>query len=191
MRDDVTIPACPGWTVRDLLAHMVDNALGALRQASVAPPEKPTEDASAARLLDTWLRLGEGLHVHLHANDGERGPALLVMDGFTHEVDLRHAVGAPVPAEHVTQRRSLGLPAAGFGESVRLPSVRVVCHGVEWVCGTGAPAVTLAGPRHDVHRAPAGRRSHARIAALDRNGDPAQWLPAFTWGPSTPARPAG
>ncbi|MEV8441816.1 maleylpyruvate isomerase family mycothiol-dependent enzyme [Actinosynnema sp. NPDC051121] len=193
-RADVRVPACPGWTVRDVVAHMVDNVLTALSQASVAPPEVPAADASPAQLLGTWLRLGRGLDVHLHANDGERGPALLVMDAFTHEIDLRYAIGAPVPAEHVAYRRALGLLTAGFGESVRghdLPSVRVVCDGAEWVCGPGAPAVTLVGSRHDVHRALAGRRSHAQIAAMGWSDDPTRWLPAFTWGPFTPPAAPG
>jgi uncharacterized protein (TIGR03083 family) len=193
-RADVRLPACPEWTIRDVVAHMVDNVLTALRQASVAPPEVPAADASPRQLLDAWLRLGEGLDVHLHANDGERGPAVLVMDAFTHEVDLRYAIGAPVPAEHVAYRRSLGLLTAGFGESVRahgLPSVRVLCDGAEWVCGTGAPAVTLAASRHDAHRALAGRRSHAQLTAMDWSDDPRRWLPAFTWGPFTPPAEPG
>lgn len=191
---DARVPACPEWTVRDLVAHLVDNTVGAFRRASVEPPEVPAADASVEQLLDAWLRLGEGVDVHLRARDGERGPSLLVMDAFTHEIDLRYAVGASVPAEHVAYPRALGLLTGGFGESVRrhgLPSVRVVCDGAEWVCGPGEPAVTLTASRHDLHRALTGRRSHEQITALGWSGDPSRWLPAFTWGPFAPPTEPG
>jgi hypothetical protein len=36
-------------------------------------------------------------------------------------------------------------------------------------------------------RALTGRRSLGQVQALDWTGDPAQYLPAFTWGPFRPA----
>jgi uncharacterized protein (TIGR03083 family) len=191
---DVRVPACPEWTVRDLVAHLLGNTASALGQASDSPPEVPPADAPLARQFEAWQRLGEGVDAFLLARDGERGPTLLVMDAFTHEVDLRYAIGAPVPAEHVAYRRAFGLLTTGFGESVRqrgLPAVRIVCDGAEWVCGPGEPAVTLAGSRHDVHRALAGRRSAEQLAAMDWSDDPTRWLPAFTWGPFAPPAEAG
>lgn len=183
---DLRVPSCPEWTVRDLVAHLVGNTAAVLGDD---PEGMPPADAPLGLLLDVWRRRGEGVEAHLHGRTDDGGTAVLVMDAFTHEVDLCYTVGAPVPTEHVAYEQAFRVLAAGLGQSVRsrgLPALRLVCEGAEWVCGPGEPAVTLAGSRHDVHRALAGRRSRAQLAAMDWSDDPDRWLPAFTWGPFAP-----
>jgi uncharacterized protein (TIGR03083 family) len=185
---DVPVPACPGWSVRDAVSHLVEVSARVLARASGSPAQVPPPGASLAQLLDVWRRLGEGVEAHMRAQNG-RGTGGIVTDSFTHEVDLYYAVGAPVPTEHAAYPRALGVLTRGFGESVRaheLPAVRVVCDGMEWVSGAGEPALTLTAARHDLHRSFTGRRTHGQLAALDWSDDPSRWLPAFRWGPFAP-----
>jgi uncharacterized protein (TIGR03083 family) len=185
---DTPVPACPDWSVRDLVSHLLDTSVMVLGRATGSPPPVPPADAPLADLLDAWRRLGEAVDAGLRARGGGGG-GIMVMDAFTHEVDLYYAVGAPVPTEHVAYHRVLDVVARAFGESVRthgLPALHVACEGLEWVTGTGDPVATLTAARHDLHRSLAGRRTHGQIAALDWSGDPRTWLPAFAWGPFTP-----
>ncbi|MBA9007734.1 hypothetical protein [Thermomonospora cellulosilytica] len=118
---------------------------------------------------------------------------MLVHDAFTHELDLRVAVGAPVPEDHPGYTSVLDLPVRGFFDRMAelgLPDLRIETPGREWASGRSAAAV-LTADRHDLYRSLTGRRTHEQIAALAWSADPTPWLPAFTRGPfRPPTRPA-
>lgn len=54
--DRLPVPACPQWTVTDLLAHLVAVAERVLRRHGADPPEPAPAEVPA--LLDHWDRLG-------------------------------------------------------------------------------------------------------------------------------------
>ncbi|GAA1138994.1 uncharacterized protein (TIGR03083 family) [Kitasatospora gansuensis] len=184
---EVAIPACHGWTVRDLVAHLVDVCRQVTEGIQVLPLRDPDPDneAGVAELLERWAELvellpplTEGLYGHI-----------MTMDALTHELDLRRALGEPVPVDHPAYPASLDLLALGMGLTVAelgLPALRVRSDGQEWLVGPGEPGVTVSGHHHDVFRSLSGRRTLDQIAALSWSGPAARWLPAFTWWPFRP-----
>jgi uncharacterized protein (TIGR03083 family) len=176
------VPACPEWTVRDLVAHLA--GVAALSIGEQASPD----GMDLPELLFTWDQLGPEVDAMLAGHGGQRGN-LLVMDAFTHELDVRYAIGTRLPAEHPAFAGAFEVLAAGFAAAVEdhgLPAVRLSTESTQWMVGPGDPAATVTATRYDIFRSLAGRRTHRQITDLDWDRDSHRWLPAFTWGPFTP-----
>ncbi|KJK59301.1 hypothetical protein UK12_05425 [Saccharothrix sp. ST-888] len=195
---ELPVPACPGWTGRDLVAHLVTVcrlvAGGAVREPAqipglVAEGEQALREASVAELLTEWPQVSGRIEAPAE-QPVARNVRIMTMDAFTHEADLRRALGLPVPADHPAYPDALDLLASGLSASVDghgLPAFRLQAPRADWTIGTGEPVTTLRGSEYDLYRSLAGRRTAGQIAELDWNGTPAEpWLPAFTWGPFTP-----
>lgn len=186
---DLPVPSCPEWTVRGLVGHLVGICSFAIRRMSGwAEAERSSAGMGIGGLLDEWARMGERVEFLLAGRSGRRG-SLMVMDAFTHELDLRFALGAPLPADHPAFSRAFEVLLNGFSAEVaahNLPAVLISVDGQEWQAGTGAPLATLSGDRYDIYRSLAGRRTHEQITQLGWSRDSHRWLPAFTWGPFTP-----
>jgi uncharacterized protein (TIGR03083 family) len=173
------VPSCPEWTGHDLVGHLVEIAARVCERVG-RPVQPPVVGSSVADDLATWELLGARLDPEIAGGGAE----VMVMDAFTHELDLHHAAGTAPSPGHPAFATSLGVLVAGVGGSVRehgLPALRVRAGGREWVAGDGEPAVTVSGPDYDVHRAFAGRRSPDQIRALEWSASPEPWLPAFRW----------
>lgn len=176
------VPACPEWTVRDLVAHLAGNCagmLGAPAPDGAGLADQVTAWSAAARQVESLAQAG-GMNI-----------ARLLMDAFTHELDLREALGLEPPADHPAYPIAFDVVAGGLAWSITargLPALRLATNGMSWDAGPGRPAATVTAPRHDLYRCLTGRRTPAEIAALDWSADPAQWLPAFFWGPFSPPR---
>ncbi|HEU5160204.1 MAG TPA: maleylpyruvate isomerase family mycothiol-dependent enzyme [Streptosporangiaceae bacterium] len=186
------VPACPAWTVRDLVAHLTDNCLRAVRRAkgqepAVEPPPS-VEHTDVGELLAYWEKRAAELDRIVAAGDAEMRD-LLVADAFTHEFDIRYALGAPLPAAHPAFPLVMAFGAEGITQALvahGLPAFRIEVDGGSWVAGTGAPRATVRGHPYDVLRSLSGRRTYAQVAELSWSADPAPWLPALSWGPFTP-----
>ncbi|MFG1645343.1 maleylpyruvate isomerase family mycothiol-dependent enzyme [Amycolatopsis sp. NPDC049252] len=182
------VPACPEWTVTDLLAHLTGIAERVLVRHGGTPPPAPAP-RDVPGLLDRWDAVGEELD-RLLAEAGGRSGEIMVMDAYTHELDLRAALGVAPPDEHLAWAPSFEVLVRGFSGSVAgrgLPPLRVrTTGGSEWTAGHGRATASLTAPAHDLYRALAGRRSPAQLAVLDWSEAPEPWLPAFTWGPFEP-----
>jgi uncharacterized protein (TIGR03083 family) len=166
-------PATPKWSVHDVLAHMVglcDDVLQRRLDGVTTDPWTEAQvvarrDRSGRELLDEWERL---------APDFEAGMAQLppviagqiLFDAFTHEHDIRHA---------------LGVPDARDGEALALVfqwlvdvrtntggrAITFVTEAGPVVAGAGDPVATVRAGRFEVVRASTGRRSASEIAAYD------------------------
>jgi uncharacterized protein (TIGR03083 family) len=188
--EDPVVPACPEWTLRGLVAHLVGVAAMAIGRLSGFPPVQSQSSAGMGipELLEIWQRLGAEAD-RLLADSGGRSGSILVMDAFTHELDVRYAIGAALPEEHAAFAGAFEMLANGFAAAVidhDLPALRLNTGSTQWTVGIGEPAATVTAPRYDLFRSLAGRRSHDQITGMDWDRDSHRWLPAFTWGPFVP-----
>jgi uncharacterized protein (TIGR03083 family) len=183
----VVVRGCPEWTVEDLLGHLVGIAALAIGRISGWVPAA-TGGIDVPNLLSEWDRFGPRVE-ELIAGQGGRCGNLMVMDAFTHELDLRYTLGEELPAEHPAFARAFEVLANGFSASVtahNLPGVRLSDGETQWLAGDSDPAATVTADRYALLRSLAGRRTERQITELDWDRDSHRWLPAFTWGPFTP-----
>ncbi|MFV8048389.1 maleylpyruvate isomerase family mycothiol-dependent enzyme [Mycobacterium sp. 48b] len=173
------VPATPGWTVHDLLAHLVggaaDGASGRLDGAGgarwTARHVAERQQDSVESLLAEWERVAPVVEVNL-AGQQFTGPNLAA-DLICHEADLSEALGLP-PVDR-----------AHWHQPFLTVMMRLLVHrlkpltsallrdeqGNEWHCGSEQPALTLDADGYELFRAMFSRRSRRQIAAWN-------WMPA-------------
>lgn len=194
-RAATTVPACPDWTVRDLLSHMV--GLGADVVAGNEPDdhnEEWTAQQVAARrdrdvdaLVAEWEELAEPLRAWM-AKHGTRP----LGDVTIHEQDLRGALGEPggqdTPAMAAMRERFVERLAARLDPD--LPPIALV--GREWSwCSAGEvadAAVEVRAPEFELARALVARRSAAQLRHWTTRGDVEPYLDAFATLGALPER---
>jgi uncharacterized protein (TIGR03083 family) len=183
------VPACPGWAVRDVLAHLVaipEDALAG-RLAGV-PSEEFTADqvarfagVSVTEMLSRWSASAPEFEEIIKAF----GVWPAVIDVASHEQDIRNAVGQPGARQCAAIRAMAPLLASLLSPPV---PVRVVTeHGEYLVGGDDAhiEPLTLATSEFELFRWRMGRRSRRQLAAMDWSGDPSAVIGELTiFGPA-------
>jgi uncharacterized protein (TIGR03083 family) len=169
------VPACPHWSVRDVLAHLAAVAEDVVAGRLSGPP---SEDETAAQVrrfdgrpvaevLAAWAAIAPRFEERIGAARSWPG----VIDVASHEQDIRGAVGQPGARDS-----DVIWHAAGYLLSRLRPPVplRVVVEDAEFRLGpgTGSP-LTLTTTRFEAFRWRMGRRSRDQLAALGWSGDPA------------------
>jgi uncharacterized protein (TIGR03083 family) len=163
-------PATPGWTVHDVLAHMVgvtDDVVhgrldGVATEPWTAAQVVARSNVTAQMMLEEWDTLGPHFETLMAGVPAEiAGQA--VFDAVTHEHDIRHALGAAGARDTdaldqawqwlVTMRPVNGGPTLRF----------VTEQGVQ-VSGPGEPEATVKASRFELLRAQSGRRNASEIA---------------------------
>jgi uncharacterized protein (TIGR03083 family) len=184
------VPTCPGWRVKELLAHVTgvagDVLAGNVAEAGTDPWVAMQVEARAGRSLteiaDEWRTTGPQVD-ELCAQLGG-AVAQLIFDLVTHEQDLRVALGQPggddgavdVALAWAAERwGSLDAPAAG--------TLRIRTGSHEAARGAGKPVLSVDLGPLEALGALTGRRTRDEICAYAWDGDVVPWLPAFTWGP--------
>ncbi|MFC4032428.1 maleylpyruvate isomerase family mycothiol-dependent enzyme [Streptomyces polygonati] len=185
---DLPVLACPGWTVRDVVAHLlgVCRSVAELPAAGQPPGSGPGQDA--APLLAAWAEVA-AITERLLESGRRGGNGILVMDALSHEFDIRQALGLTPPVGHPSYPTALGVVTAGFSASVYahgMPALLIETPGARWTAGSGEPVARWSGPRHDLLRSLSGRRSVGQISAMAWSQDSSPWLQAFRWGPFSP-----
>ncbi|MEH3157153.1 MAG: maleylpyruvate isomerase family mycothiol-dependent enzyme [Gordonia paraffinivorans] len=177
------VPACPDWTVRDLLSHMV--GIGADVVAGHEPDDHNQDwtaaqvdarrDRDVAELIAEWRGLTDPMVEHLRTA-GDRP----VNDITIHEQDLRGALrihgATDTPAAHHVRDRFAGRLGDRLGD---LPVLELRGSGWTWRSGEGDPAVVVAASDADLARALVSRRSAAQLRAWTITGDVTAHLDAF------------
>ena len=187
------VPACPDWTVQQVYAHLT--GLGAdVVSGAVTPPvgDEVTARQVADRahldigaITDQWRESAPAL-LELLRTRTRRRYALLALDLWHHENDLRGALGLAALTEDADQLADFPLGGLAKVWSADHPAVRVVATdtGQEWVLGED-PGLTLRGTAYELARAVTGRRGVRQILAMDwTGGDPATVAPLL---PTLPA----
>jgi hypothetical protein len=202
----LVVPATPAWTVKDNFAHMAgaaDDVLhgrleGVTTDVWTQAQVDARADHSLVEVLDEWERLGPAMD-ELVESLGDAMDPRLVIDEWTHEQDVRGAVGVPGgdEAELLAWIVRQGAPGWARRAAKRgLPPLEVRCGGHVFP-PEGPAEVVLEIEPYEAARVMTGRRSPAQFAALSWSGtdDPLPYLPALmAFGPAetdiTDARPA-
>jgi uncharacterized protein (TIGR03083 family) len=179
------VPACPDWSVHDLLAHMV--GLG----ADVVGGDEPDDhnpawtqaqvdarsDVPIAGLVAEWERLTGPLTDWMAAH-GTRP----LNDVVIHEQDMRGALDQPGAEDNGGLEIVRDRMAERFGAQVTgagLAPIALVSPTWECVVGDTRPEVVLEASAFDLFRALVARRSARQIGSWVVRGDVGAHLAAF------------
>lgn len=172
-----TVPATPAWRVRDVVAHLsgvTADAIGG--NMAGAPGEAWTEaqvtrgrDREVSDLLADWAKFGSMLEGFLSSPSGAPA-ANAVMDVYSHEADMRHALGMPFSISADFLAWSMTGLRDGFHKAV---------------ANAGLPPLTVNISEAQWFRARLGRRTADEVRAYDWSLDPAPYLDTFfIFGPA-------
>jgi uncharacterized protein (TIGR03083 family) len=192
---DLAVPACPGWTIRQVIAHLAGVAQDIVALNLETKGTRPWADAQVERLgersiddlLDLWGRSLDAVSANL-ALASDPGVCQLVFDTLTHEHDIRGALGEPGSrAGDLAFKAALGFVTTMGDQFIRqaeLPTLRLTTPTIGSV-QLGDPHaarghVALSVSDFEALRAFGGRRSVAQLRALPWDGDPTNLMPAFT-----------
>jgi uncharacterized protein (TIGR03083 family) len=184
------VPACPGWSVSDVMYHLLAIVEDVMAGRLTKPPTEAETAAQVARhrgtpvpaVVETWAELAPPF-------EGLIGGAVVwpaVIDVATHEQDIRGALGRP-------GARDTEVVRVGAERLVALMEpvapVRVVCEDFEARVGPDnakQPELVLRTTRFETLRWRLGRRSRSQLLGLDWSGDPAPVVnQLFMFGPSS------
>ena len=168
------VPACPGWRVRDVVAHLTAVGEDVLEGRLTGPPTEEQSAAQVARFVgrpfpEVLARWDELAPRFASAIDGfEVWPA--VLDVATHEQDIRGALGAPGARDSDVVR--LGSDRLLRWLQPPVPLRVVVEDGAYDLGPDGDDAILLRTERFEAFRWRMGRRSRRQLVDLDWTGDP-------------------
>lgn len=208
---ETPVPACPAWTVRDVVAHLAgscaDVVAGNLDGVTTAPwadaQVSQRRGRTTAELVGEWSAIAPGLEAMAHRFPA-RMASLWVLDLTAHEHDVRGALGRPGARQSRGLDTGLELLVSEGLHSVvalSLGPLAVRTPRASWVVGAGSPATPTAASvderatpepvaaldasSFELFRALTGRRSSAQIARMAWSGDPGPFVPAFEFGTFT------
>ena len=198
----VAVPACPGWTVGDVLAHVVglaadavaDRLEGYATDSWTSAQVDGRRGRSVADLIDEWEAATPQFRAVV--GDPERSthtfgplPVVAMYDLLTHEHDVRVALGRPGrpdgDAVALALKAAIGSLRFLLADAPR--PLRVEATGVRsWDVGTGDDPVVVEAEAFDLWRAFTGRRTRDEVRGFAWSGDPAPYLdrlllPTFRW----------
>ena len=182
------VPACPDWTVRDLLSHMV--GLGTDVAAGDEPDDHNDEwtgrqvderrGRTVAELLGEWELVAEPLRGWMREN-GTRP----LGDVIIHEQDMRGAVGVPGAQDTAAVAELRARFADRFAQRLDglgdLPPIALRAPDWSW-CSAGPvenAAVLVEASGFDLHRLLVTRRSERQLRSWTTRGDVGPYLDAF------------
>ena len=180
--DDETrvVPACPDWSVHDLLAHVagLPTELAAGRyptgdlDAWIQEVVGERRDVPTAQLLAEWDACGDALEPVL-------GGGLLLVDVLVHEHDLRGALGVPGARDAAEIEFALPFMFDALAEQLRnapAGSIAVRDADTTWQSDDREPGWTLLVSPWEATRALASRRTAEELRALPAEGDVEPYL---------------
>jgi len=181
------VAACPGWSVRDVVAHVAAVAEDSVSGRLAGPPSDEETAAQIARfggydlaeILAAWADAAAALD-HMAETAGVKPP---LGDVTSHEHDVRAAIGRPGARDSAAVWHSSDQLLANLRTPVGL---LVTVEDGQYLSGPGDRAeIRLRTTRFEGLRWRTGRRSRAQLAAMDWSGDPTSVLDhLFLFGPA-------
>jgi uncharacterized protein (TIGR03083 family) len=182
------VPHCPEWTVRETLAHLagiVDDGINNNMVGVTTPPWTAAQVAKRAdhtgpQIAEEWATWAP----FVEARATERGMAMsqMLFDAYTHEHDIRHALGQPGARDSTASLVSLGFLAGRAATREGGYPIQVSLGGVDMFDGCAVDAPRMSASAFDVIRSIGSRRSRSQVEALTWSrppGDLLDALPAF------------
>ncbi len=180
------VPATPGWSVHDVIAHvrgvvqdgLAGNMAGAPGEAWTAAQVERARDSSVAELLAGWAEQAPLFEAFLSSPAGANATAA-VIDVLTHECDLRGALQRGGGLDDDAGRFAFAALAGSVLQravAAGLAPIRITAPEGDAV-GPEDAATRLEAPRYEVVRAVLGRRSPAQVQAWAWTGDAVPYLP--------------
>ena len=206
----VRVPACPLWTVHDLVAHLVGVAEDATHGQFFGGAEDAWADAELAAQREEWTaaqvlarrhhdqdqlvadlqRHGSSLVRALRRGDPaatDVPPWMIgapVADLATHLDDLREALGLPPAPDAVVADFGFRAYRGWLGARIAargLPPLSLTDGADEWLLGgEGEAAATLRADAQELFRAITGRRPLEMVRSWTWTGDPSAYLPLLS-----------
>jgi len=189
-------PATPDWTVHDVVAHLRGvaedvrngNVAAAGTDPWTAEQVKRHCDCDVRVLLSDWGDDAPLLESFLSSPAG-KSASRAVIDVYTHEADIRGALGRPADLPHPFGEWVMVMLEEHIADVVvsnGLSPVTIVTDEGD-VLGDTSAAVMVRSNRFELFRAILGRRSPEQVAAWDWAGsDPQPYLQhLFVFGPRT------
>jgi uncharacterized protein (TIGR03083 family) len=184
---DKLTPACPDWSVRDVLAHLAGGAasFGTDSFAGMGTDPWTAEHVESRRGVAVADLLAERwAHVHKleHVPNDPQVWRPIVHDALHHEADIRGAIGAPrLPSDALAAafpmiEGVLPMKLAKFGAAT------IELDGQPRSFGEGEPALVVRTSMFDIWRGAFGRRSEQQMRSWVVAGDAeafARALPVF------------
>jgi uncharacterized protein (TIGR03083 family) len=186
------VPACPGWTVKDVIAHLAGfftTYRSGNPRESFGPDwgdreVKARRDRSLEECLTEWKDL---VKEPGDVFESRFGP-VAVADVLAHEQDIRTALNRPGARddENIVPSVLMGLSFLKHKpETQDLRALRVITDEIDQTLGKGEPAATLHTSTFELFRTIHGRRSVDQVRRMSWEGDPGRSLPAlFLFGPA-------
>ena len=179
---DREVEACPGWTVRDTIAHL----LGVFTDLSAGKIDEASSDAWGAGHIErvahrTLGDISTEWHVKANTTPGvfQTLGAVLVADLITHEFDIKQALGN-------TQGRDLPVvrtAALFYMEALDtvwreegVPPLRIITENTHLDIGGENPETSVEMSWWEASRVLSGRRSIEQVSQLPWSGDASPWL---------------
>ena len=189
---EVEVPTCPGWTVKDVVAHLAGffTAFRSGDPKEVFGPGWGDREVKARRDRALQECVTEWSELLQHSDDlfeSQLAP-VAVSDVLAHEQDIRTALNRPGARddENIIPAVEMGLSFVEQGaQSADLPVLRLITEGVDRKVGQGEPVVTLRTTTFELFRALHGRRTVEQVKAMEWEGDPGPWLPLLSIFPRT------
>ena len=181
------VPACPAWSVREVVAHLTAVSQDVLAGRLIRIPTERETAAQVARFKDHdlagILAVWDEVAPHSERLVGTIGAWPTVIDIASHEHDIRGAVSRPGARDAGVVWQSAGWLLT----RLRLPvPLRVAVEDAEFRAGPdNGTELRLTTSRFEAFRWRLGRRSRTQLADLDWSGDPAPLLDHLTiFGPA-------
>ena len=186
------VPTCPGWTVKDVVAHMAGFIDVYKRDGAQAfgpswgdEVVKARSDDDLDTVLAEWRELASDPGDLFEGNLG----VVAVSDALAHEQDIRTAIGRPGAEDDEAIVPSVQMALTFAGQKFAkddLPAVKIETPDIDQQVGEGDPVATLRTSTFELFRTVHGRRTEEQARELDWEGDPGPSLPAlFIFGPTT------
>lgn len=178
---EVEVTACPGWRVRDVLAHVSgiasDFLSGRLPAGDVNRWTAEQVDQRRGMTVDDlrveWDLNAPGFEYALaHALAG--GAPRFAADVVSHGFDVATVVGRPGERQAPHVDEALTTFAVMLGERLDREGrggVSIQAGSIRLAAGSAGPVAALSGPPFEILRALSGRRTEAELAAMRWTGE--------------------